>query len=91
MHMDHEMFTHDCTAIIQVGEDAGTLAPALQKAASEGARSRVSRHVAFISRIKQPLLLIILGLMITLLILASLYAHIDHFMGDCLMIIQLYA
>lgn len=64
-----DLFPHDCVAIIQVGEDAGALANGLQKAALD-ARARALRHVSFISRVIQPLLLIVLGLMITLLILA---------------------
>lgn len=67
--VDSELFPYDCCAIIQVGENAGSLAPALHKAALD-ARTRALRHGAFISRVIQPLLLIILGLMITLLILA---------------------
>lgn len=64
-----ELFPYDCIAIIQVGEDAGALASALEKAAADS-RNRALRHIGFVSRIIQPALLVILGLMITLLILA---------------------
>lgn len=62
-------FSPEDFAIVAVGENIGQLAPALAQAA-QLSRNRATRSIMIITMVIQPLLLIILGLMITLLILA---------------------
>lgn len=64
-----EFFSQEDHAIIAVGEKACQLSIALEHIA-DNSRDHVSRSVTYITTVIQPLLLIILGFMITLLILA---------------------
>lgn len=69
-----ELFDPESIAIITVGENVGQLAAVLSQAA-DISRNRATRSLAIIANVIQPLLFIILGLLITLLILA-VYAPI---------------
>lgn len=64
-----EFFSQEDNAIIAVGENACQLSLSLSQIA-DNSRNHVARSVNYITTVIQPLLLIILGLMITLLILA---------------------
>lgn len=63
------LFEQDLVAITKVGEESGRLGPMLKKAAAIY-QAKVDRSIAFFTTIFQPLLMIILGLMITMLIFA---------------------
>ena len=68
------LFAPESIAVIAVGENVGQLVPALSQTA-DISRNRATRSITLITTVIQPLLLILLGLMITLLILA-VYAPI---------------
>jgi type IV pilus assembly protein PilC len=68
------LFSPETMAIIAVGENVGQLSAALSQAA-DVSRTRATRSLNFMTTVLQPLLFIILGLLITLLILA-VYAPI---------------
>ena len=68
------LFPPETTAIIAIGENIGQLSASLEQTAGIS-RLRAERSIAFISTIVQPLLFIILGLLVTLLIIA-VYAPI---------------
>jgi type IV pilus assembly protein PilC len=68
------LFSPETIAIIAVGENVGQLGTALAQAA-DVSRSCAARSLAFIVTVLQPLLFIVLGLLITMLILA-VYAPI---------------
>ena len=64
-----KLFTQDLIAMIKVGEETGQLGLMLKKAA-DIYQEKVNRSIVFFTTIFQPLLMIILGLLITLLIFA---------------------
>ena len=64
-----QLFGADVVSLIKVGEASGDLA-ALVKKASGLYQERVDRSLSFVTTMVQPLLMIILGLLITLLIFA---------------------
>jgi len=64
-----KLFPQDLVAIVKVGEETGKLGVMLDKAA-DMYRQKISRSILFFTTIFQPLLMIMLGLLITLLIFA---------------------
>jgi len=68
---DHagSLFTQDIIAMVRVGEETGKLSLMLKKAA-DMYQEKVNRSLLFFTTIFQPLLMILLGLLITLLIFA---------------------
>jgi len=65
----NSFFAQDLVSLAKVGEESGQLGPMLKKGANIY-QSKVDRSLNFFSRIFQPMLMIILGLLITLLIFA---------------------
>jgi len=63
------LFTQDLVAMIKVGEETGQLGLMLKKAA-DIYQEKVNRSILFFTTVFQPLLMIFLGLLITLLIFA---------------------
>jgi len=64
-----KLFSQDLIAIVKVGEETGQLGIMLDKAA-DIYQQKISRSILFFTTIFQPLLMILLGLLITLLIFA---------------------
>lgn len=64
-----KLFPQDLIAIVKVGEETGKLGVMLDKAA-DMYHQKISRSILFFTTIFQPLLMIMLGLLITLLIFA---------------------
>ncbi len=62
-------FEDDLIALAKVGEESGNLGPMLKKGA-DIYQEKVNRSIAFFTTIFQPLLMIVLGLLITLLVFA---------------------
>jgi type II secretory pathway component PulF len=69
-----ELFSQEDCAIVAIGESSCRLSSALSQVA-DNSRSRIARSIHYVTTFIQPLLLIALGLMVTLLILA-IYAPI---------------
>lgn len=69
-----DLFSAETTAIIAIGENIGQLSAALEQTAAIS-RMRAARSITFLSTVIQPLLFMILGLLVTLLIVA-VYAPI---------------
>jgi len=67
--LPNSFFAQDLVSLAKVGEESGQLGPMLKKGAAIY-QEKVNRSLSFFSRIFQPLLMIILGLLITLLIFA---------------------
>jgi len=67
--MPGSLLEQDLVAMVKVGEESGSLGLMLKKAAIIY-QGKVDRSIAFFTTIFQPLLMIILGLLITLLIFA---------------------
>jgi len=67
--MPGSLLEQDLVAMVKVGEESGNLGLMLKKAAIIY-QGKVDRSIAFFTTIFQPLLMIILGLLITLLIFA---------------------
>ena len=65
----NSFFAQDIISLAKVGEESGQLGPMLKKGAAIY-QGKVNRALKFFSTIFQPLLMIILGLLITLLIFA---------------------
>lgn len=63
------IFAQDLVSLAKVGEESGLLGPMLKKGAAIYL-DKVNRSLSFFTRMFQPLLMIILGLLITLLIFA---------------------
>lgn len=63
------LFEADLVALAKVGEESGRLGPMLKRGA-DIYQGKVNRSISFFTTIFQPMLMIILGLMITLLIFA---------------------
>ncbi len=68
------MFTPEIIATVRISEATGSLAPSLQRA-GRVSRERAMKSLSLVVHMVQPVLLIFLGLMITLLIMA-VYAPI---------------
>lgn len=69
MHDANNIFGDDIITIVHVGEESGQMGALLAQAAG-AYQDRVKRSLHFITTIAQPLLMIILGLLITCLIFA---------------------
>ncbi len=75
-HYHEQLFPQDLLSVIRVGEESGQLASLLKKAAAIY-YDKLTRSIHFFTTIFQPVLMIILGLLITLLIFAVYVPIID--------------
>jgi type II secretory pathway component PulF len=64
-----ELFTPDVIAMVTIGQESGQL-PALLKKVATSYHGQIRRQLAMITMLIQPILLIMLGLLVTMLIMA---------------------
>ena len=63
------LFAHDAVAMVLVGQESGSLPMVLQKVAA-GQREKIKRSLVAATTLVQPVLMLILGLLVTLLVFA---------------------